>query len=276
MPNVIYPKARGLFDPRVRVRRCHITVCIGKAVTLGIAMSVAVTMSTAFAANNVVPTRRFVAAQYQLARVIDANLTRGLASMNALVDHVKLECSNVASGAPPLVLRQAQKIVQEMGGALLVTLLHNDRHAIRHFGRSVARLHWSTGELTKLVESEVIKLEKISIIATPNLCVDVRAWVTTHFKVLPARTLRLDQQLTANEGSPIQLDTRVLRPYEDQRTWTLARRVFMLQKRFELREGKHALRALFALVQAVFGKQCEPGRLCLPFQTLTPGELEKA
>jgi hypothetical protein len=195
--------------------------------------------------------------------------------MDALVNHVKHECPNVAEGAPPSVSSQSQKIVQEMGGTLLVTLLHNDRHAIRRFELAVAHLHWSNNKLTELVKSEAGKLEKISSITVPSLCINIRAWAASHFEILPTRTEQFDPQLRAKESGLQQTNLRLVQRYEDSKTRVLARRTRALQKRFERREGNHALRAFFALIRAIFPGQCTPGRLCLPFQILTPGDLER-
>jgi hypothetical protein len=100
-----------------------------------------------------------VAAQYQLTRVVDANLTTGLPSMDALVEHVRRQCPNVGSQAPPSALVQAQKLVQEMAGALLVKLLHSDRHAILRFAHSVAPLHWSANKLTNTVKADGVPMK---------------------------------------------------------------------------------------------------------------------
>jgi hypothetical protein len=165
--------------------------------------------------------------------------------------------------------------VHEIGGALVVKLLHTDRHAILRFTRSVAPLHWSANKLTNTVKAEAVKLEQLSSFAIPDLCADARVWATSHFEILPTRTEQFDQQLTANESGPEQTNLRLVQPYEDSKTRALARRAQALQRRFERREGKHALRAFFALVRAIFPGQCTPGRLCLPFQVLTPGDLER-
>lgn len=249
-------------------------ICYVQIAALGSSLALALQTSPANATNDAAPTRTFVAAQYQLTRSVDLNLTSGLTSMDAFVKHVQRECPNVGSEAPPSALVQAQKVVREMGGALLVVLLHNDRHAILRFTRVVAPLHWSASRLTNIVKSEALKLEQFRSIAIPDLCADVRAWATRHFEVLPTRTVQLDQQLTASESSLHRSDLRVVQGYENSKIRALARRAQALQKRFERREGKHALRAFFALVRTIFG-QCTPGKLCLPFQVLTPGDLER-
>lgn len=257
------------------MRRYCIAICLGQAATLGTALVLAVSISTALDTNNASSTRKLIVAQYQLTRLLAANLTSGLASMDALVERVRRECPGVGSEAPPSALGQAQKFVQEMGGILVVTLLHSSRHAIIRFVRLVAPLHWRTSKLTNMVKAEVSKLDELDNITIPDLCMNVRAWATSHFAVLPIATLQFDQGLTASESGLRRPVIKIIQPYEDPRTRALARRVHILQKRFELRESKHSLRYSFALVRAIFGSKCTSGRLCLPFQVLTPGDLER-
>jgi hypothetical protein len=196
--------------------------------------------------------------------------------MDVLVGRVQRECPNAGSQAPPSALAQAQKLVQEMAGTLLVVLLHNDRNAILRFTRSVTPLRWSTSELTNMVKSEALRLEQFSSLAIADLCADVQVWATSHFEILPAWTAKFDLQLTASESSIQQSDLSLARPYEDSKARAQARRTQAMRQRFDRSEGKRALRAVFALVRAIFGGQCRPGGLCLPFQILMPGELERS
>lgn len=256
------------------MRRHCITICIGQAAAIATSLSLAVPISAALDTNNVSSTHKLIVAQYQLTRSLAVNLTSGLASIDTLVERVRHECPGVGSEAPPSALGQAQKFVQEVGGMLVVTLLRDDRRAILRFVRLIAPLHWGTSRFTEIIKSEAVKLEKFINIAMPDLCEDVRAWAASHFVTLPPGTLRFDKQLTMSESGLLQSDLKLVQPYEDSRTKVLARHVEGLQKRFVLRESKHALRALFALVRSIFGEKCTPGRLCLPFQVLTPGNLE--
>jgi len=260
---------------RDQTKRARSAICSGQTVALAISLAVALPISPALAESNIASTRRLVAAQYQLTRLMVINLSSGLSTEDAFVKDVQRECPGAGAEAPPSASTEAQKLVEEMGGALLVMLLHNDRHAIHRFVRSIAPLYWSASRLTNMFKAEAAKLEQFSGLAAPDLCADVRAWAASQFEVAPARTLQFDQQVTASESGRGQSDLKMVQPYEDSKTNALARRVNALRKRLELREAKHGLRALFGLVRAMFGNQCMPGKLCLPFQALTPSDLER-
>lgn len=238
--------------------RCGAALRLGRATALGIALTAAVQISPALAVDNVAPTHTLVAEQYQLMRMLVANLTSGLASMDTLIERVKHECSTVASEAPPSASSQAQKLVQEMGGTLLITLLHNDRRAIRRYVRAIVPLQWSASKITSIVKSETTKLEKLSDIAIPDLCLNVREWAERNFAVLPRLTVQFDRQLTASEGGLQPTDIKIIKSYEDASTKVLVRHVAVLRRRFKLRERRPALRGLFALVQTIFGEKCTP------------------
>lgn len=78
----------------------------------------------------------------------------------------------------------------------------------------------------------------------------------------------------ANEGDVQPSKIESIESYEDERTKVLGRRLAVLRERFELHEGKPALRDLFTLLRAISGEKCTSGKICLPFQVLTPGDLE--
>ena len=264
-------------DRTKRTRGYGVAICYMQAVALGSSLAMALVplqASPALATNDAAQTRTFVAAQYQLIRLIDVKLTSGLTSIDELVKLVRRGCSSVGSGAPPSALAQAQELVHEIGGTLLVKLLRNDRHVILRFVHSVTPLHWSANKLTNTVKAEAVKLEQFSNFPIPDLCVDARAWAASHFEILPTRVEQFDQELTANGSGLQQNNLRLVQPYEDSMTRVLARRARALQKRFERRERKNALGAFFALIRAIFPGKCTPGKLCLPFQVLTPGDLE--
>jgi hypothetical protein len=244
-------------------------------VTVGIALVFAAQVSLALAVDNVASTQRLVEAEYQLSREMITDLPSGLASMHALVNHVRHECPSAGAQAPPSAYSQAQQFVQEMSGSLVVTLLHDDRRSIRRIGRVVAPLQWSSRSTTNRVKSETAKLENLGRMAIPNVCLNIREWAAGHFAVVPRSTTLFDRQLAANEGDVQPSNIESIKSYKDARTKVLDRRLAVLRKRFELREGRPALRDLFALVRAIFGERCTSGKICLPFQVLTPGDLER-
>jgi hypothetical protein len=204
--------------------RYGVAVCCGAATILASALTVAVQTSRAATTNDATATRTLVTAQYVLTRVIHANLRSGLASMDALVGRVQRECPDVGTQAPPSALGQAQKLVREMAGTLLVVLLHNDRYAIVRFEHAVTPLHWSMSKLTNMVKSEARKLEQFSSLRIADPCADAQVWAAKHFKSLPTGTVKFDQELTAGENSVQQSYLGMVQPYEDSKTRALARR----------------------------------------------------
>ncbi len=249
-------------------------ICCGVATVLTVALTVAVQISQASTTNDATATRTLVVAQYVLTRVMHANLRSGLTAMDSLVGRVQRECSGAGSQAPPSALGQAQKLVRQMAGTLLVVILHEDRYAILRFEHAVTPLRWSTSKLTNIIKSEARELVQLSNLRIVDPCSDVLVWAAMHFKSLPTWTVKFDQELTAGEDSVEQSGLSLVQPYEDSKTRVLAHRTQAMRQQFDRREGKRALRAVFTLVWATFGRQCRPNRLCLPFQLLTPGELE--
>jgi hypothetical protein len=254
--------------------RYRFVICCAVATVLTIALTVAVQSSQASTINDARATRALVAAQYTVTRVMRANLRGGLTAVDALVEGVQRECPDAGSQAPPSALGQAQKLVRQMAGTLLVALLHNDRYAIHRFEHTVTRLRWSRRKFTNRIESEARKLEDFSNLRIVEPCADVQVWASTHFERLPMWTMKFDRELTADENSVEQSGLSLVQPYEDSKTRALARRTLAMRRQFDRDEGKHTLRAVFALVWATFGRRCKPNGLCLPFQVLTPGELE--
>lgn len=259
---------------RTRRAKYRPAICCGAATVLTIALTVAVQISQAATTNDATATRTFVTAQYMLTRVMHANLRSGLTSMDALVKRVQRECLDAGLQAPPSALGQAQKLVRQVAGTLLVVMLHDDRYALLRFEHTVTPLQWSTSRLTNTIKSEARKLEQFSNLRIIDPCVGVRVWAAKHFKSLSTWTLKFNHELTAGEDSVEQSGLGLVQPFEDSKTSVLARRTQAMGQQFDRREGKRTLRSVFTLVRAIFGRQCRPNRLCLPFQLLTPGELE--
>lgn len=165
-----------------RARKCSIAICLCYATSCGTILPLAAWGSPLITTKNVAATSALVEAQYQFTRSITAHLASGLLSEDMLVDRVRHHCPDVGAGAPPSARMEAQKFVQEMGGALLVTLLHKDRYAILRLVHTITPLHWSMGKINNIVKSEAVKLRKLSSLTIPDLCGNARSWSASHLR----------------------------------------------------------------------------------------------
>jgi hypothetical protein len=186
-------------------------------------------------AGDVAATRAYLRAKEVEVRAEVAAYPAAIKTLEALDERLAGECPGVLAGAPHHVKGAPVKepeanIIQE----LLITVLgapERSEHAImERFARTVGHLRWSKGKLTRLVHSYAAERAAQSALRPPNLCADLKAWVTSGYRTISADTTRYMHQLQAisrmtliesepGEGFTFDVDkiiARRLAPYEDR------------------------------------------------------------
>jgi hypothetical protein len=96
---------------------------------------------------------------------------------------------------------------------MVLTAYHTDVPAGERFIRAAGGLRWSNHALTSAVQSYVGKIKVLNKLAPPSVCADVRAWVSSGYRTLPASTVRFDQEFMPNWVALGELPAQ-LGPYE--------------------------------------------------------------
>jgi hypothetical protein len=135
-----------------------------------------------------------------------ANAPASLAAVEGLAGTIGAECPGVLMGAPPESPpgsytsfarhvgeskredEQLSELESEMSRALVSTLEQSDRQALLTFAAAVRSLHWSNPVLTQLVSAEVTALEERLAQPIPDVCADMKAWVSSGYKTLSPAT----------------------------------------------------------------------------------------
>jgi hypothetical protein len=177
-----------------------------------------------------------------------ANYPADIKAIEAFGQQLSSECPGVLAGAPHHVKRTRVEqpeleISEEVLSVVLGTAEHTEHSMLRKFARTVARLHWQDRRLTRLVHSFANEQAAQSILALPNLCADLKAWVASAYRTVPASTKQfLHRQqvvaettlIEAEPHEPFTLDVnkiiaRRLAPYEDQGDRATGRRISRLE-----------------------------------------------
>jgi hypothetical protein len=157
------------------------------------------TVSTASAsggsAQDKTATDAYLAAGYAYARATLANAQVSRAAVEGLAGKLGSECPGVLKGAPPEPSsstpfarrvgeskredEQLSELESELGHTLRLTLEQSDRQALLAFAGTVRSLHWRNPTLTHSVIIEVAEFEEQLALPIPNVCGDMRAWVSS-------------------------------------------------------------------------------------------------
>jgi hypothetical protein len=136
----------------------------------------------------------YIQANYALVQGAKARIPSSEAALKAVLSQVRSNCPKAAAGSPQN--HDSEQLSDEVVGAIVVAGLRPDVPAVHVFTRTVARLHWSSRTLTSTLRSYAGKLNKLSAVAAPDLCADVRAWVASGYQTLPASTVSFDALYT--------------------------------------------------------------------------------
>ena len=202
---------------------------------LGVAYVVSAASASGVSTQDKTATDSYLAAGYVYAQAALANAPATQAAVEGLAGKLDSECTGVLKGAPPEPSsstpfarrvgesqredEQLSELESELGRALGLTLEQPDRQALLAFAGAVRSLHWSNPTLTHLVNAEIAEFEEQLAPPIPNVCADMRAWVSSGYQTLPAgtkelRTKQEEVQQRARTRAPTPSISSLLAVYE--------------------------------------------------------------
>jgi hypothetical protein len=198
---------------------------VGILLALGFVL---VPSASAQAASDAAATHAYIQANYALARASVARLPAAQAAIDALDRKLAAECPRAGAGAP--ISQASFPMSEEVSVALWSVSWATGRSSVRAFAKAVKPLHWSNARITRIAHDYATHLQEMVTIPLPDLCGDVRAWAASHFQVVPASIVALDNRVSA-----IELETvpqKLLAPFERGGDRALQARTASLEHKF--------------------------------------------
>ena len=180
---------------------------------LGVALAAAAPVAPAGAASgNAVATQAYLKADYALMKVAQAKQGAAEGALQGLLNEIRGQCPNVAFASPQVT--DSEQLSNELVGAMIVVATAPERQAIARYAHAVAGLRWSNARLTSTIKAYARQLSALSTMPAPNVCADVRTWVSSDYQTLPATTVQFDQSYKAVNVPIGELPEQLLAPYE--------------------------------------------------------------
>ncbi len=235
--------------------------------------------SGVFASAHVTPrdraaTRVLLAARYAYEQALLASAPAARAAEEGLAGALGGECPGVLADAPQETLRplfaspsrsrsprqmgeanresrQLEDLRGELSLALELPLIDSDRQAVLAYARAVESLRWSSNALTVLEHTGAAWLEWELHSAPPQVCADMRVWVSSGYNALSPATktlireqevvvthlVRALEELLANSHGRDPLAVDPLLVYEGPREKALARKIDVLERDLKSAQG---------------------------------------
>jgi hypothetical protein len=161
---------------------------------------------------DVAATRAYIQANYALVRAAGSRLAISEAApLSVVLPKVRRGCPKAAAESPQN--EDSTQLSNEVIGAMVIAAIHPDLREVAAFIRVAASLSWSNRRLTGIVHSYAAKLRTLSMLAPPDLCGDVKAWVSGGYRALPPSTVRFDARFVPAWVALGELPG-LLKPYE--------------------------------------------------------------
>ncbi len=165
-------------------------------------------------------THALLEARYVYEQALLAAAPASVVAEEGFVGALGGECPGVLAGAPQETLktlfesplrsssprqigeanresRQLDDLQSELSLALDGPLIDSDRQAALSYARTVKSLHWTSSTLTVLEHMSAVELEEEVRSAPPQVCADMKAWVSSGYKTLsPATKTLIGEQET--------------------------------------------------------------------------------
>ncbi len=138
----------------------------------------------------------------------------------------------------PIIWASQKKVL----GAVSIVMSSPDRWAIMHFVKAVKSLRWSDDVLTHLVRAYASRLDAEAKLSVPDLCSDIRAWVTTGYEKVSNRVKQFNDQ---------EVPVHLLTLYTSPREATVLEVIKRVQNKLEIAELRAGLRAWSQIIGAV-------------------------
>ncbi len=160
---------------------------------------------------NAAATQKYIQANYALVQAGASKLGAARAALRAVRSQIEGECPRAAAESPQNP--ESTELSNEIIGAMVTNAYRTDVPAGQSFVRAASGLRWSNRRLTSTIHSYVSRLKVLIGLAPPNVCADIRSWVASGYRTLPATTIRFDQQFMPNWVAIGELPS-ALGPYE--------------------------------------------------------------
>lgn len=185
---------------------------------------------------DVAATNAYLAASYAYWRTVLGDVPATRAAVEGFAGTLRAECAGVLKdasredfpesstsfarsvGESKREDEQLSELENELGGAFRSTVEASERAALLTFADTVRPLHWSNPILDQQVSAALANLEERLARPMPSVCADMKAWVASGYRTLPAATkaLRAEQEATAEHAfvRPAPSIASLLAPYE--------------------------------------------------------------
>jgi hypothetical protein len=131
-------------------------------------------------------TRAYVQADHALVQTGVSHIRRVEATLHGVLARVRSECPRAAAGSPQDA--QSTQLSDEVIGTMVLAVVALDRPAGRRFLAATEHLTWSHRALTHKIHAYDSDVRRLLALPQPNLCADIKGWVQSGFKTLPATT----------------------------------------------------------------------------------------
>ena len=175
---------------------------------------------------DVAATEKYIRANYALVQAGRAKLGAAAAALAAVKHQIARDCPRAAAESPQN--EDSTQLSNEIIGAMVLNAYRTGEPAGQRFISAVKGLRWSNRRLTNTIQAYASKLKVLKALAPPDVCADVRAWVASNYKTLPATTVGFDQQFMPNWVAIGELPA-LLAPYERPSQKSILRRTHQLE-----------------------------------------------
>ena len=157
------------------------------------ALSTSAARAQASSAGDASATRAYLQADLAETRVQVKGIPAEFAAIEALRGRLQVECPGVLAGEPKpaagaMPSGSAIEIGDEVLGAVFGAAERTEYTYRRGFARTVSRLSWGDRALTRLVHSDAAAEVAQANTPQPDLCADMRAWVSSGYQTASVAT----------------------------------------------------------------------------------------
>jgi hypothetical protein len=201
-------------------------------------------------------TRTFLQADLTETRSQGNGLPAAFAGIEALRAELQAECPGVLANEPkPAAGAKPSGSAIEIGAELLAAVFgaaeRTEYHSRRRFAHTVSRLSWGDRALTRRVHSYAAAEVAEAQVSQPDICADIRAWVSSGYQTVSAATSAYVQRIAklSDEAGAEEAILHKLKRYESAADKHTARQIAQLQQ--------HGLRSALPKILAALAKITE-------------------
>ena len=142
-------------------------------------------------------THRTLVSAYKTLKGVLGSWHRLEANLEKLNRKFAAECPKVGEGSPQN--ESEQRLAYEVAGALWAVGYDTDAKYVAKFTNEVSWLRWSNHSIVKRGLQYIEGLHEMVGLQVPDLCGDIRTWIASGYKTVPANTEQFDQHVEAIE-----------------------------------------------------------------------------